>query len=116
MSTEDRRKAIDRARIEDDVYLERPRGLREAKESLERTTTEGISVDRAVAWLQTVSATWTEADVPEAKAELLHAICERIVIEGPRFVGLRLTPAAYAHGLAVAMPDKVALRARQESN
>jgi hypothetical protein len=29
----------------------------------------------------------------------------RIVIEGPRFVGLRLTPAAYRHGLALALPD-----------
>jgi hypothetical protein len=26
---------------------------------------------------------------------VIHAVYERIVIEGPRFVGLRLTPAAY---------------------
>ena len=30
---------------------------------------------------------------------------ERIVIEAPRFVGLRLTPAAYRRGLARALPD-----------
>jgi hypothetical protein len=30
-----------------------------------------------------------------------------MVIEGPRFVGLRLTPAAYRHGLALALPEKV---------
>ena len=34
---------------------------------------------------------------------------KRIVIEGPRFVGLRLTPAAYAHGLALALPEKVVM-------
>jgi hypothetical protein len=38
---------------------------------------------------------------------VIHAVYERIVIEGPRFVGLRLTPAAYAHGLALALPEKV---------
>ena len=41
---------------------------------------------------------------------MIHAIYERIVIEGPRFVGLRLTPAAYRHGLALALPDAVMAR------
>ena len=50
-----------------------------------------------------------EVDVPEAKAELLHAIYERIVVTGRTIVSIRLTPAAYAHGLAVALPDKVAV-------
>ena len=36
---------------------------------------------------------------------MVHAVYERIVIEGPRFVGLRLTPAAYRHGLALALPE-----------
>jgi hypothetical protein len=40
----------------------------------------------------------------------LHAVYERIVIEGPRFVGLRLTPAAYRHGLALALPEAVMAR------
>ena len=48
------------------LYLERLRGLREAKESFERTTTEGISAERAIARLDALSATWREADVPEA--------------------------------------------------
>ena len=65
--------------------------------------------DRAVAWLQTLPATWKEADVPEAKAELLHAVYERIVVTGRTIVSIRLTPSAYAHGLAVALPTKVAL-------
>ncbi|HYO44799.1 MAG TPA: hypothetical protein VES19_16500 [Candidatus Limnocylindrales bacterium] len=83
--------------------------MREAKESLERTTTEGTLRDRAVAWLQTLSATWKEADVAEAKAELLHAVYERTVVTGRANVSIRLTPAACAHGFALALPDKVEL-------
>jgi hypothetical protein len=47
--------------------------------------------------------------VPEAKADLLHAIYERIVVAGRTFVSAPLTPAAYAHGLTLAMPEKVAM-------
>ena len=36
---------------------------------------------------------------------MIRAVSERIVIEGPRFVGLRLTPAVYRYGLALALPD-----------
>lgn len=41
---------------------------------------------------------------------MIHAVYERIVIEGPHFVGLRLTPAAYRHGLALALPEAVMAR------
>jgi truncated hemoglobin YjbI len=68
------------------VYLDRLRGLREAKESLEHTTSDEISGERAFVWLRTLSATWMEADLPEAKAELLHAIYERITVAGPEIV------------------------------
>ena len=63
----------------------------------------------ALAWRRTISATWSEADVPEAQAEVLHAIYEQIVVTGRTIVSIRLTPSAYAHGLAVALPTKVAL-------
>ena len=39
----------------------------------------------------------------------MHAIYERITVAGPRIVGIRLTSAAYAHGLALALPEKVAM-------
>jgi hypothetical protein len=39
----------------------------------------------------------------------MHAIYERIVIAGPEIVGVRLTSAAYAHGFALALPEKVVL-------
>ena len=103
--------ALDHAagRLEDATYLEQVQALREAKAGLERATSEGVPAERAIAWLRSLSATWSEADVPEAKADLLHAIYERIVVAGRRIVSVRLTPAAYAHGLALALPDKVAM-------
>ncbi len=39
----------------------------------------------------------------------MHAIYERITVAGPEIVGVRLTAAAYAHGLALVLPDKVAM-------
>ena len=37
----------------------------------------------------------------------MHAIYERITVAGPEIVGVRLTAAAHAHGLALALPEKV---------
>lgn len=95
--------------VEDEVYLERLRELREAKDDVERTRGERVAAERAIEWLRALSATWTDADVPEAKADVLHAIYERIVVTGRTIVSIRLTPSAYAHGLALALPDRVAM-------
>jgi hypothetical protein len=51
--------------------------------------------------------------VLEEKADLLHAICDRITVAGPVIVGVRLTQAAYAHGFALALPKRLQWRARQ---
>ena len=96
-------------RLEDAVYLERLHELRDAKENLGRTSADGISPERAVAWLRALSATWRAAEVPAEKADLLHAIYDRIVVAGRRIVSVRLTPSAYAHGFALALPEKVAV-------
>ena len=45
----------------------------------------------------------------------MHAIYERITVAGPEIVGVRLTQAAYAHGLALALPERRRCRARQLS-
>lgn len=37
----------------------------------------------------------------------MHAIYERITVAGPEIVGVRLTRAAYAHGLALALPRRL---------
>ncbi|HEY5275107.1 MAG TPA: hypothetical protein VIK38_00975 [Coriobacteriia bacterium] len=36
-------------------------------------------------------------------------IYERITVAGPEIVGVRLTAAAHAHGLALALPEKVVM-------
>jgi hypothetical protein len=59
---------------------------------------------RAMTWLDALAETRQKTDLVEEKSDVIHAVYERIVIEGPRFIGLRLTPAAYAHGLAMALP------------
>ena len=47
--------------------------------------------------------------MPGETAGLMHAIFERIRVARPEIVGVRLTAAAYAHRLAPALPDKVAV-------
>ncbi len=68
-----------------------------------------VPPEKALAWLRALSETWSDADVPRANAEVLHAIYERIVVTGREIVSVRLTPSAYAHGVAVVLPTKVAL-------
>ncbi len=60
-----------------------------------------------LAWLQELSATWRTAEVPAEKAALLHAIYDQITVAGRKIVSVRLTPSAYAHGFALALPDMV---------
>ena len=62
-----------------------------------------------MAWLRGLSSTWRAAEVPAEKADLLHAIYDRITVAGRKIVFVRLTPSAYAHGLALVLPEKVAL-------
>jgi len=64
---------------------------------------------RAVEWLRALSESEQIADVPEEKADLMQASYERIMVAVPEIVGVRLTAAAYAHGLALALPEKVVL-------
>ena len=47
--------------------------------------------------------------MPAERADLLHAVYDRINVAGRRIVSVRLTPSAYAHGLALALPTEVAL-------
>jgi hypothetical protein len=65
---------------------------------------------RATEWLDALAESWQRTELVEEKSDVIHAVYERIVIEGPRFVGLRLTPAAYRHGLAFALPEAVMAR------
>jgi len=47
--------------------------------------------------------------MPAEKADLLRAIYERVVVAGPEIIGVRPTQVAYAHGLALALPEKAVM-------
>jgi hypothetical protein len=98
------------SRIDDATYLERLRGLRVDLASLATTAAADVPAERAAAWLRVLPETWANADVPEAKADLLHAIYDRIIVAGRAIIAARLTPAASASGLALALPQVVMAR------
>jgi hypothetical protein len=79
------------------------RGQREA---VDHRSGGGMPTRRAVEWLRALGQSLTHADVPEEKADLVHAIHDRVVVAGRRIESVRLTPAANAHGLALALPEK----------
>ena len=95
--------------LADDAYLAQLKALREARDVLVEGSGVGVPAQRAIEWLQAIAESVQQADVPKERSDLMHAIYERIVIAGPEIVGVRLTAAAYAHGLALALPEKVAM-------
>ena len=115
--------AIDRARIErqirelalahaagslgDDAYLARLKVLRQQRDAVVERTSCVLPGERAVEWLRALGESLQGPEKSKEKADLMHAIYDRITVAGPEIVGVRLTQAAYAHGLALAMPEKV---------
>jgi hypothetical protein len=63
--------------IADEAYLTSLRDLRQRLADVAAPSPGRLAADRAVAWLRALGATIEAADVPEAKAELVHAIYER---------------------------------------
>ena len=84
--------------------------LRGELAGMERQSESGLPAQQAVEWLRVFAESWRDADVPEAKADLVHAIYEKVVVTGRDFVSARLTPAAYQHGLALALLEAVLAR------
>ncbi len=99
--------ALDHAaeRIGDDAYLARSGQLRSEIAALDQQRGGTVTATRAVEWLRVIGQAIRSADVPEARAELVHAIYERLVVAGPQIVEAHLTPTALAHGLALALPE-----------
>jgi len=126
LSAGDRPATMDRARLErqmrelalehaaahlnDAEYLVRMAHLRGELELVGARRARDLPARRATEWLDALAETWQKTELVEEKPDVIHAVYERIVIEGPRFVSLRLTPAAYRHGLALALPDAVMAR------
>jgi hypothetical protein len=98
------------ARVGDADYLARLSRLRGQLDAVEAQRARDLPAQRALEWLEALAETWEQTELPEEQSDVIHAVYERIVVEGPRFVGVRLTPAAYQHGLALALPDAVMAR------
>ena len=98
--------------MSDETYLERLKHLRASLAEVEQTAQVGLPADRAVEWLRALAETWQQADVPEARSELVHAIYERIVVAGREFVSARLTPAAYAPARTAEATSRVLWKSR----
>ena len=67
-----------------------------------------VDAQEAVDYLRDLPRLWADAGEKE-RADLLHAIYQRVEVRGAAFVGVTLTPAAEAHGLALALPETIAL-------
>jgi len=80
------------ARLDDEEYLTRMAHLRGELEVVGAKLARDLPARRAAEWLDALAETWQKADLVEEKSDVIHAAYERIVVEGPPFVGLRLTP------------------------
>ena len=105
-----RQLAIEHAegRLGDDDYLRMAHALDE--EPAPRPREGRVTPDQAVAYLRDIGLLWKRATVQE-RSELLHVIYARITVTVDGFVEAELTPEAYAHGLALAMPETVSVGA-----
>ncbi len=71
---------------------------------------KSIDAGTAVEYIRTFAASWAKAK-PPTRATMIQSVYEEIVVRGEEFVSVRLTPEAYAHGLALALPAEVVVRA-----
>lgn len=61
------------------------------------------------AWQVQVQPTAASSAPTEFRADVLHAIYDRITVARRGIVSVRLPPSAYAHGFALAPPERVVL-------
>ena len=90
--------------IGDGDYLAGSAEIRATRDQLDAGEAIGVKPARAVEWLRAIGEAIRRADLPVEQAEIVHAIYDRIVVAGPRFVSARLTPSANEHGLALTLP------------
>lgn len=69
--------------IDDASYLARSAELRSQRDALAADAAPGIPADQAVAWLRSIGDAIRHADLPAERADLVHALYERIVVAGP---------------------------------
>jgi hypothetical protein len=75
---------------------------------VQRTAAE-LPSERAIERLRAVGESLQALEKSKKKADVLRAICDRTTIAGRKIVSVRLTASAYAHGFALALPNKVGM-------
>jgi hypothetical protein len=67
---------------------------------------QGVDAAKAIDYIRNFASSWAKAK-PPTKAMMVQSLYEEIVVRGAEFVSVRLTPEAYVHGLALALPQEV---------
>lgn len=67
-----------------------------------------VDADTAVAHVQNLRRTWELAS-EAARARLIRSIYQRVTVRAGEIVEVELTPDAWRHGMALALPERVAL-------
>jgi hypothetical protein len=78
-------------------------------------TTPGLPAQQAVERLRAFAESWREADVPEARADLVHAIYEKIVVAAAASSQLASFP-RHASTVWLGSCPSLLWRARRDSN
>jgi hypothetical protein len=118
-------------RMSERAFLASVRRLNEEEAILgERQPRRVADATRAVEYIRNFAGSWAKAK-PPTRATMIQSVYEEVIVRGEEFVSVRLTPEAYAHGLALALPQEVLVtplpgrgrpekrwrwRARQDSN
>ena len=89
-------------------FLAEAEALRQREQALEQTPDSPVTItrDEALAFLRDLRGTWADAE-PQERADLAHAVYEKIEVVADNFIGVTLTRDAEAHGLALALPEQV---------
>jgi hypothetical protein len=95
-------------RIGERAFLAAIRRLTEEEDRTADLKPARRSVDAAKAmdYIRNFASSWAKAK-PPTKATMIQSLCEEIIVGGAKFASVRLTPEAYAHGLALALPQEV---------
>ena len=76
----------------DDAYLARLKVLRQQQDAVTERTAAGLPAERALEWLRALGESLQGPEKSKEKADLLHAIYDRIVVAGSEHRGCQADP------------------------
>ncbi|MGI8871991.1 MAG: hypothetical protein ACR2KI_05240 [Candidatus Limnocylindria bacterium] len=83
-------------RLSDEDYLARVASVRREQAAAPAARAyAAVPADRALAYLRNLAETWANPGIrPETRAQVIHAVYERIEVRGLDFAEVKLTPEA----------------------